>query len=186
MGFKLSSIAQAQDAQSGKSFEILQPGLYMAHIEKAEAKTASTGTEFIEVTFQVKDLEGNAKGRLWDRIFFTAKNMGVVKRFLMAADVLDMDEDNDTEVEVSTLANLVEKRDMLIHTKIAPAEGNYKEKAEVDKFGPILGYRPLDEVNKWYDIITEGISENEWNARNGQSDDSFMNIPDDAPENEEW
>lgn len=154
MGFKLSTI-NATEKPEGGGFAPLEPGLYMAHIEAAEKKVAKTGTEMLSLTLQVKDLEGNTKGKLWTSVYFTAKGMYGVKCLLNACQIFDC-ADGESELEIEQIANLIEKHDILIHTKIRPAEGQYKEKAEIDTFGPMGGYAPLDEVNKWYTIIVEG------------------------------
>ena len=170
MGFKLSSIATATAPSQG-GFKTLEPGLYMAHIEDAAAKTASTGTEYINITFAVKDFEGNNKGKVWDSIFLTEKNAFTVGRFIKAIGIYDC-VDLNQEITAEQLANLARKRDLLIETKIKPAEGNYKEKAVIDIFGTIGGYENLENVNEAYAAVY-GSGDDTPAAEDG---DGFINI----------
>lgn len=154
MGFKLSSIQSAVKPEGG-NFGPIEPGLYMAHIEEAKKVIAKTGSEGLALVLQVKDLEGNNKGKVWHTVYFTAKNMYAVKCFMCACGIFDAAEE-DTELEIEQIAQLVEKRDILVQTKIREAHDGYKARAEVDVFGPMGGFAPLEEVNKWYTIIVEG------------------------------
>lgn len=178
MGFKLSEFMNAQPTER-KEFKTLEPGLYMARIEKAEAKTAGTGTQYIALELAVKDIpDGNSKGKLWDNLYFTAKNAYVVANFLQALGLNDV---LDEEFEIGQVASLITKHDVLINTKIEPAHDNYKERARIDTNGPMYGFASLDEVGKWYDIIVEG-KEPEMPVELND----FNSIAPEAPEEVDW
>ena len=179
MGFKLSSIAAAQKPESKGGFEILQPGLYLAHISEAKAGTCKSGTEKVDVTLEVKDFEGNSKGKVWESVFFTEKNAYAVGRFLKAIGVDVNDTSDDTDYTPELVAQLAEKADVLIQTKIEKGTNGYKDRARVDSFGVMGGYASLDETNKWYTIIVEGKdpdAEDEFDAMNDFGEDAPEDI----------
>ena len=175
MGFNLKQAANATKPEGG-NFPVLQPGLYLGSVSKTECKKAqTTGTEYIALTIDVKDIkEGKALGKIWHNLFITEKNLFQIKNILAAAGIpLDADAE-DRDMSTEELAGLLDKASFLIHTKIHPAENGYKEKAEIDVFGTMSGFAPIDEVQKWWDIIVEG--------KDPDADDSFINIPDGVDE----
>ena len=179
MGFKLSSIATAQKPQ-GNGFTILEPGLYMVHITEATAGVCQSGTEKVDLTMEVKDFEGNSKGKLWDSLYFTERNAYTIGRFLNALGVDINNTTDDTDYTPALVAELASKSDMLVQTKIEKGTNGYKDRARVDTFNSMGGYAPLDEANKWYSIIVEGVDPD--------ADDSFINAGTDSTADElvEW
>ena len=178
MGFKLSAINTATRPEGKKEFEPLAPGLYIANILEAKPTTASTGTEYVKMTLEVKDFEGNFKGKLWHNLFLTEKNAWNVGNMLAAVGCPIEDADDDAEMSVDQMAKVLEGGQVCIHTKLE--ENNWNGKVTMrpvlDVFGPMAGVAKLDDASRWYDIIVNGIDPDAVDA------DEFINAPEDADE----
>ncbi len=174
MGFNLKQAANATKPEGG-NFPVIPAGLYLGQVSKTEIKTSQAGNEYINLTIDVKNIQdGKPLGKIWHILTITEKNLYQIKRIMEAAG-MPLDEDAaDEEMSTTDLAKLLDKASFLIHTKVRPAEGNYKERAEIDVWGTMSGFAPIDEANKWWSIIVDG--------KDPDADDSFMNIPEDGDE----
>lgn len=181
--FSLASMKKSTKPEGGGNFEPLQPGLYLAKVEKAEPKKSNnTGTEYVALTMSVKDLEGNDKGRIWHNLFLTEKMGWVVDEFFTAVGCpIDDDVDENAEMSPEQVAKVIDGGRVLIHTTLKENTYNGKTtmRPELDIWGPMSGVKSIDEAPKWVDIIINGKDPDE-------VDDSFMNCPEDGPEEVEF
>jgi len=96
MGINFKDIGE----NSGGSFEALPEDRYNVVVEKAELRTASTGTQMISAQFAVT--EGQYKGRkLWNNFTLTPKAYVYLYNFLKAAGSKAVDSDDIDETEVA-------------------------------------------------------------------------------------
>jgi len=97
MGINFKDIGE----NSGGSFEALPEDRYNVVVEKADLKTASTGTQMISAQFAVTD--GQYKGRkLWNNFTLTPKAYVYLYNFLKAAGSKTIDADDVDETEVAS------------------------------------------------------------------------------------
>tara|TARA_Y100000310_G_C20664417_1_gene806646 strand:+ start:671 stop:1120 length:450 start_codon:yes stop_codon:yes gene_type:complete len=96
MGINFKNIGE----NSGGSFEALPEDRYNVMVEKADLRTASTGTQMISAQFTVT--EGQYKGRkLWNNFTLTPKAYVYLYNFLKAAGSTAVDSDDIDESEVA-------------------------------------------------------------------------------------
>jgi len=96
MGINFKNIGE----NSGGSFEALPEDRYNVVVEKADLRTASTGTQMISAQFAVTD--GQYKGRkLWNNFTLTPKAYVYLYNFLKAAGSKTIDADDVDETEVA-------------------------------------------------------------------------------------
>ena len=96
MGINFKDIGQ----NSGGDFTPLPENRYNVKVEKAEVKTASTGTKMISAEFVVT--EGDFKGRkLWNNFTLTPKAYVYLYNFLKSAGSTMITDENVDEVKVA-------------------------------------------------------------------------------------
>jgi hypothetical protein len=169
MGFNLGDLARAQKPEGG-NFPVLEAGLYPASINKATVKTSQAGNTYIQIELDVKDFEGNNKGKVWHNLFPEHEKLAWQVSHVLKALGIDIAELGDGDMEYEELCKLLEKGQCLINTKVEK-DNKDRDKAVIDTFGTMEGFAPLDDVDKWYSIIVEGKDPSDTPA-----DTSFMDV----------
>lgn len=168
MGFNLSRAAEAKNP-----FALPEPGLYYGYVEKAEIKTSSKGNEYINMRISLKDMAGEKKGSIFWMFFDADWFMYNAGKFLRAAKFI-----MEGEMELTDIAKLAEKQEVLVAVKIEPGKDGYNDKAVPD-FTNWHGFYPVEEVDHWDAIINKHMSEDDAPALPEGSADStaFLNEP---------
>ena len=165
MGFNLSRAAEAKSP-----FTLPEPGLYYGYVEKAETKTSSKGNEYINMRISLKDMAGEKKGSIFWMFFDADWFMYNASRFLISAGFI-----MEGEMELSEIAMLAAKKELLVVTKIEPGKDGYADKAVPD-FTNWHGFYPISEVDHWDAIINKHMSEDEAPALPDDGRPDFMNM----------
>lgn len=96
MGINFKTIGE----NSNGSFEALPENRYNITVEKAEMRTATTGTKMISAQFTIDD--GDYKGRkLWNNFTLTPKSQVYLYNFLKAANSPLINDADADEVQVA-------------------------------------------------------------------------------------
>ena len=112
MGINLSRAAEAKNP-----FTMPEPGLYYGYVEKAEVKTSSKGTEYINMRISLKDMAGEKKGSIFWMFFDADWFLYNASRFLLSAGFI-----MEGEMELAEIAMLAAKKELLVVTKIEPGK----------------------------------------------------------------
>ena len=116
-------------AEQPKDFNALPAGKYEVFIEKGEVKTAATGSKFINMMLNVRDdVEAQKKfgGRkLFYRLFFTEKTVGIVHGFLEAIGTPQGKDFGDTpDIYIPAILNYATGKAALANVKTKTYQGN--------------------------------------------------------------
>lgn len=196
MGFSLRDLKEAAEKAKEAGYskpklpDVLPAGLYVGYVENITTKTYASGNEGFEIELIAKDVStGDTCGRVWTRIICSESDFWKANllRFINSVHIPEnLGLEEDAEVDSKAIIDLALKTQMLIQTKVDHREG-YKDKADIDWFGPMAGYAPLEESEKWYTIIVKG---EEWKddtlPEDGEAVDDFMDLGDDEPEEMEF
>lgn len=129
-----------------KEFKIADPGVYYAKVSKTEMKTSQAGNEYLSVTFDITDKDGNKKGKLFDMFFESDKSFLQYKlrRFVTACGI-----PCHGEMTLKDLALLANDSDLVVWVQHDEWNGKSRLAANLRD---AEGYYPANSFMETYNI----------------------------------
>lgn len=138
-------------------FKVADPGVYWGKVTKTEMRVAKSGADYLSVTIDITDKDGNKKGKVFDMFMDSDKAFILYKlrRFLTACDVPCTGEmslkDIGVLVQDANLVVWVQQDEFNGKTRLVPnlrdAEGYYPGDSFFETYNiwaAVEGKEPLD------------------------------------------